>query len=349
MMFMRTLRLTILFAGVVIVLAGCSGNGPAEASNTPAPISIEGLRDRIYDASFVQVRELVGSERYRSDLMTYYADSLKIFTLINTPVKPSKSGRYPVLIFGHGFHPDPAKYGVSNATGEDWRPGDYYRGIPTAYAEAGFLVVTPDYRGHNKSDGFKFTQTGFLASAYYAIDVLHAIEALKSLPAADTSRVFYLGHSMGGDVGLRMLLASRHVKAASLWAPVAATSWEQALYYGKYYDKENSAVNKAKMTEYTQRLKNNLDRLDFEYTVEDGDPIHFLAELAVPLIIHHARGDASVPYIWSESLAAKLFFHDKTFQFYTYPGPDHLFKGEDRRQAVLRDIDFFNQYMSQAQ
>jgi len=289
-------------------------------------------------------KELEGTNGYDASLMSYYSDSLKIYALVNAPKIAAPEKGYPALIFGHGFHPEPKKYGVSTETGKDWRPGDYYRGVPGAYAGKGFLVITPDYRGHNKSDGFEYTQKGFLASNYYTIDVLHLLAALPSLGNVDTSHIYYVGHSLGGDVGARTILATNKIKAASLWAPVAASILDQALYYGKYYDKGTEKVDPEQMKTYTSRLDTNLLSLGFEYHIDAGDPINFVQDISTPLIIHHAKGDESVPYIWSESFVAKLFKYDKDFAFYAYDSDNHLFQDSNRIRAVERDIEFFNNY-----
>jgi len=86
---------------------------------------------------------------------------------------------WPVIIFNHGFHPEPFY---------EW-PTQHRRHlmtareiiiveIPQALARQGFLVVAPDYRGHNDSDGAKFTlQEG--SPHWYARDVLGVIAALE--------------------------------------------------------------------------------------------------------------------------------------------------------------------------
>lgn len=337
---------------LVLILTSCqlSSSSPTEApSNSTteiAPISIEGLQQRNYTANLSFEKKLEGTDTYQADLMSYYSDSLKIYTLINTPITAPPKRGFPILIFGHGFHPEPKKYGVSNKTGKDWRPGDYYRGIPEAYAEKGFLTLTPDYRGHNISEGFEYTQTSYLASTYYAIDILHLIAALPDLKNADLDNVFYMGHSMGGDVGLKMLLATDKIKAASLWAAVSATTWEQAIYYGKWGDNNWDSIAPSSMKKYMARLDSTLQNLDFEYDIPSGDAIHFLENLSMPIIIHHATKETSVPYRWSESLAAKLFAHGKDFELYSYESDKHLFHGSNRTKAVERDVAFFSSHFS---
>jgi len=72
-----------------------------------------------------------------------------------------------------------------------------------------------------------------------------------------------------------------------------------------------------------------------------GDVINHINEINTPIIMHHARWDASVPYQWSEALAIKLFEHDKEFALYAYESKNHLLKDENRKRAIQRDLDFF--------
>ncbi len=337
-----------LFIIVSFLCVSCQGDKKPKITSEKyaPPISIKGLQKRIYNAKLNFEKKLEGAEKWDADLWSYYSDSLKIYALINTPKTVAPESGFPILIFGHGFHPEPKKYGVSNSTGKNWRPGDYYRGVPEGYTEKGFLTITPDYRGHNISEGFEFTQTSFLASTYYAIDVLHLIAALPDLKNVDLNNIYYMGHSMGGDVGLKMLFATNKVKAASLWAGVSGTTWEQALYYGKYYDENGGVTDREKMKKYMTRLDSVINELSFEYNIDEGDPINYIAELNMPLIIHHGKWEQSVPYIWSESLVAALFKYNKQFEFYAYDTKNHLFKNENRKKAVERDIAFFEKIKS---
>jgi dipeptidyl aminopeptidase/acylaminoacyl peptidase len=311
-----------------------------------SPLSIKGLQKRDYKSTLTFEKKLENTDNYNSELVSYLSDSLKVYALVTIPKTKKPKNGYPILIFGHGNHPEPKKYGVSTKTGKDWRPGDYYRGIPEAYAKKGYLVITPDYRGHNISEGFQFTQTSYLASTYYAIDVLHLISALYQLEDGNTDNVFYLGHSMGGDVGLKILLASKQIKAASVWAGVSGSTIEQVLYYSKYYDKNNSKVTNESIQNYKSKLNEVISNLDFEYDISSGDAINYLEDIETPLILHHAQWEASVPYQWSAALVSKLFTHNKKFEFYTYNSKNHLFKDENRAIAIQRDLDFFNKIIT---
>ena len=307
-----------------------------------APISIEGLQQRTYISEMNFEVYLEDTPKYSSKLMSYTSDSLKIYVLVTIPKSQKPKNGFPILLFGHGFHPAPKKYGVSFKTGADWRPGDYYRGFPEAFAENGYVVITPDYRGHNISEGFKFTQTSYLASAYYAIDMLNLINALSGFENCNTENIFYLGHSMGGDVALKVLLATNKIKAASIWSGVSASVMEQVLYYGKLGDQNNDKTTNQSIKGYLAKLKGAISNLDYEYPLASGDVIDHIQEINTPIILHHARWDASVPYQWSESLAINLFEHHKEFELYAYDSKNHLLKDENRKRAIKRDLAFFN-------
>ena len=340
------LYLSLVFICFGIIFSSCKKTTvpnvlKQENEKLYAPISIEGLRNRTYKADLNFEKNVQGAELYNSSLYSFFSDSLKIYTLVNTPKIRIPVKGFSVLIFGHGFHPEPKKYGVSNETGKCWRPGDYYRGIPEAYAEKGFLVLTPDYRGHNISDGFEFTKTSYLASSYYAIDILHVIDALTSLKNVNLNSIYFMGHSMGGDVGLKVLLATNKIKAASIWAGVSSTIWEQAINYGKWSDENSDGINTKSMRRYTSSVDSVVNKLGYVYNIDSGDPIHFIKDLSTPLIIHHATNDTSVPYQWSESLAAKIFANKDEFEFYSYDSENHLFKNKNLDKAIERDIAFF--------
>jgi dienelactone hydrolase len=153
-------------------------------------------------------------------VVRFTVDGLIQYALVLEPESEPPEKGWPVLIMNHGFHPNPPENG-RKADGSSDRPGDYYRGIPLAFARAGFLVVVPDFRGHNISEGIEFT-TLDNASYWYARDVIAAFRALGSLPGADTEQVFMWGHSMGGSITLRVLMAlGDEVRGASIWSSAA--------------------------------------------------------------------------------------------------------------------------------
>lgn len=284
------------------------------------------------------VGEIQGGAGFSARLYSYDSAGLKVHALVATPDEPPPEGGYPVLVANHGHHPDPPNYGIT-ADGRNWRPGDYYRRIPELFVAHGFMVVMPDFRGHNNSEGLEFTE-GRLESSYYTEDVLNVIAGLGSLGTANQQDVFMWGHSMGGEVTLRTLLATDRIKGASVWSSVGGDIWDQSYYYSRYDDAtafDSSHTPKPVI----KRLKDRIREFGDEFDYRGSEPLLHLEKLMTPIIIQHAIGDRGAAYKWSERLAKELYMRGKTYEFWTYPGDDHFFQGETLEQAAKRDVAFF--------
>jgi len=182
------------------------------------PLSIDAMRADKHTATLSFERALEDGPSFSAYLVSYRSSGLKVYAMVAVPNSPKPKAGYPVLVANHGFVPTPEEYGIT-AEGTDSRPGDYYRDVPDIYAREGFLVVMPDYRGHNISEGIEFT-TGFLATNYYTLDVLALLSALPGLEDADLDNLFMWGHSLGGEIALRTLLVDGSIRGTSLWSPV---------------------------------------------------------------------------------------------------------------------------------
>lgn len=307
----------------------------------PAPKSIVELANETRAVDLRDVGKINGGPGVDARLYEYKSAGLRVYAMIAWPDRLMPKRGFPILVFNHGHHPDPPNYGIS-ADGQNWRPGDYYRRIPELYAAEGFAVVIPDYRGHNVSEGLEFTE-GLLESAYYTEDVLNLLAGLPDVIGLDSNRLFVIGHSMGGEVTLRALLATGRVKAASLWSSVGGDIWEQAYYYSRYknpYAPDSSEIEKPVIT----RLRKQLSQLDGPFDTDTINPHRFLGGLQTPVIIHHAVGDRSAAYKWSQHLAKELAVRQKSYEFWSYDGDSHFFAGCDLELAVERDVRWFRRF-----
>lgn len=330
----------------VFVVSGAAFAQPSATGPAPfaPPTAIEKLRKASASASKPEfVRHLEDGPGFKASLVAYRVSGRRLHALVATPESVAPRQGFPVLVALHGYHPNPPRYGYGQ-DGQDRRPGDYYRSVPGAYARAGFMVVMPDYRGHSNSDGAEFTQHP-LAPAYYAEDVVGLLHGLSALPGADTTQVFVWGHSMGGEIALRTVLAWPEVKAASLWSTSGGDAWEQA----HHYDRLNAPLQ----VDSINRPKAGLDRLRSALAAfgpqdrqETREPLRHLHLLKTPLILHHALEDTSTDHRWSARLARDLYLRGLTYEFHSYAGSEHFFQEPQRTHAVARDIAFFKVHQS---
>lgn len=323
----------------VLLLAGVTGSHAK-----PPPMSINELRSARISTPLNFVRKLDDGPGFSAYLVSYQSGGLKVHAMVAVPVSAAPARGYPVLVANHGTHPNPPQYGIT-AAGVDSRPGDYYRSIPALYAKQGFLVVMPDYRGHNNSEGREFTD-GLLATSYYTEDVIELLSGLPSLKNADLHNVFMWGHSLGGEVSLRALLATDVIKGATLWSSVGGEIWDQAYYYSRY--KDLTAVDSDTTAKPSfDKLRKNIRELGVPYDWTTREPLRYLENLRTPIVIHHAIGDSATDYRWSLRLAKELFMIGHPYNFYSYSGTDHFFQGAQLHDAVDRDVSYFRALMSE--
>jgi dipeptidyl aminopeptidase/acylaminoacyl peptidase len=305
--------------------------------------TLDGLQAMTDEGGFAlaHVRENRSSEGIRREVRSFEVDGLTQYALVLWPAGEAPDDGWPVVQFNHGYHPNPPRNGYNNA-GESDRPGDYYRETVQSFASAGYAVVVPDYRGHNISEGAEYTSR-MLADAWYSRDAVACFLALESVPGLDMGRAYMLGHSMGGPITLRAMLAlGDRVKAGAVWSTSAADKLSQ--FMGEALKAsggvDSSAHSKAAMDSLVRELK----ALGPGVTLEDLAPIARAAQLQAPLSIQHALGDQSATVTSSLELAGRLYTEGRRYQLKVYSANDHLFSGDNFTAAVARDIAWFERY-----
>lgn len=346
-LYMHTRLISCALTSTLLIAATVTAQEFKTVAEIPVnPLSISGLRELAQTGS-VEFRleyERQPLEGIQRRVVSFDVDGLRQYALILEPSVTAPTEGWPVLLMNHGHHPDPPQYGRV-ASGETDRPGDYYRALPMAFARFGFLVVVPDFRGHNDSEGAEFAR-GQLESNWYSRDSIVTFRAIDSLPQASEKNRFMWGHSMGGAVTLRATLAlGNRVRAASIWSSTTTDSHKAALYYSLNYAGIEDSLTTPKSTLIT--LKSEITTLPFEYKPDQGDVSRFINELETPINIHHSVLDLkSTPYHWSVELAGELLAANKAYSFYSYAGDRHLFEGENLSIAIQRDVSFFRNLLT---
>lgn len=307
--------------------------GPGELQ--PQSLSIGTLRKGEYPGSDIVIEQtLTSGSNYSRYITSYKSEGLNIYALLTVPDGEKPKTGWPVVIFNHGFIP-PAQYKTT----------ERYIAYTDAFSRNGFIVFRSDYRGHGNSEG----QGSSYGSNGYTIDVLNAVASIKKYKDADPNRIGMWGHSMGGHITLRAMVVNKDIKAGVIWAGVVA-SYPDLL---SKWRRGNTPANVTPSPFPTTSSRGGWRRGFIEqYGTPEENPTFwnsisansYLADISGPLQLHHGTADHSVPYEFSETLAAQMKKVGKEVDLYIYPGDEHDIPN-NFGIAMQRSVDFFNKYL----
>lgn len=304
-----------------------SGPSPSPAPTetlTPSPTipplagyTIDALAARQYGEGDLHVQEELPSDRsFHQYVLEYISDGVQVTGLAYVPFG---EGPFPVIIVLHGYI----------------APEVYYRGLDAAvladtYAQNGYAVIMPDYRGYMGTAGGPNPMR-----IPYAIDVLNLIGVLDMLDVLDETRVGVIGHSMGGGVATYIMVLSRQVDAMVLYGSMSADQRVNWDYIGETW------------------ARYWMDRTARDYGSPEShpelyaaiSPINYLDRVSMPVQIHHGDADTIVPVEWSRELAEQMQAAGKPVTLYEYPGAPHTFSGPELHLLRQRTLAFFNTHV----
>ena len=116
---------------------------------------------------------------------------------------PGDGQRHPAVVYAHGGF----AFGLS-----DWEDAQ-------AFADAGFVLMTPMVRGENGNPG---NYEGFLGEVD---DVIAAGDYLKELPYVDPENIFLCGHSVGGTLSMLSSMLPSSYKAIGTFGASPNQLW----------------------------------------------------------------------------------------------------------------------------
>ena len=283
------------------------------------PLSIEYLRAYEYEASEIIIEEeLEPGANYFRYLASYQSDDLKNFALLTVPYGEPPTNGWPVIIFNHGWIPP-----------DQYRSTERYVAYVDNLARQGYIIFRPDYRGHGDSEGLA---RGAYGRPDYVIDVLNAVASMKAYEDADPNRIGMWGHSMGGYITIRAMVAFQDIKAGVIWAGVVAS----------YEEMYNHPVRPRFGSRGIASLYGPPeDNPEFWASISANS---YLEELSGPIQLHHGTKDDTVPYSYSVSLAEEVRALDGTAQLYLHNNDDHNI-ANNFSGAMLNTIRFFETYL----
>ena len=295
------------------------------------PFSLTALEHREYPGSNITVDKTVSTRgSFSSYIVSYLSDGLKLYALMDVPNGPKPQNGYPVVIVDHGYIP-PTRYSTT----------DSYKEVTDYFASNGYLVLKPDYRGNGNSE---IEETALMRFAY-PIDVMNLLVSVNKLQQANSNEIYLWGHSMGGEVTLKVLeiigenpKLLKEVKSAVLWAPVIDPL--------RWFSKSHLPLLEE------SRLFNNpyADTFKIMGTPESNptlwesvSQLKYLPDIKTPVQINQGEADTTVPPQNSVELYNDFINQGKTAFLITYPGNGHNLT-LSFNTAIQNSLNFFNQY-----
>ncbi len=302
-------------------------------ASTPeaSPLAITVMRAKAYPGSALTVEStLTGGPNYNRYVVSYESGGLRLFGLLTVPTGSKPAGGWPVILLNHGYIPPP-EYSTEGS----------YAAIVAAFAQSGYIVFKPDYRGNGNSPG---TPCQVYICPDYVTDSLNALASVRQFQDANPDKIGVWGHSMGGNVTLHELVISHDLKAAVLMAGVVGSFsgildwWNQRVATG---------VLTTRNDQQTQQLVQQMVNLHGTPQTNPAfwnaiDPTLFVSDINMPVLIQVGTADEVVPPSFSQGLAAQLQQAGKSVSLHVYPGADHNLS-PDTVAAVEEAITFFDQ------
>jgi dipeptidyl aminopeptidase/acylaminoacyl peptidase len=268
------------------------------------------------EAAGVPFEELAEAER----LEVTGSDGLRFDAFVWRPRVPRLGSPPPAVVWPHG--------GPDSQTRAEFSP------TFQALAEAGFVVVAPNYRG-SSGYGRAFLDAnnrdwggGDLA------DLLASVDTLAAAGAIDPARVGIAGGSYGGYLTLRAITA----------AP----------------DRFHAAVDMYGMPDLVFDYRLTEDRFGTWYETEmgtpethaalfrDRSPIHALDRVRAPLLVLQGANDTNVPRAESDLVVEALRRRGHAVEYHVYENEGHGFmRRETRVDALERMVAFFVRWLGE--
>ncbi len=234
-------------------------------------------------------------------------------------LRPTGPGPYPTIVSPHG--------------GPEWHVSDRWDPFALAYADAGFAVFCPNYRG-STGYGAAFRDLlkgdiGFPESE----DVIAGLDHLVASGIADPSRALIEGWSWGGY--LATLLAGRHPErwrgvvagipvgdlvAAHYEAAPALRAWDVAIMGG--------------------------DPMERPELYHERNPMTYVDRVTAPILLIAGEHDTRCPLGQVMVFAHALRLRGAAVEVHLYPEGHHALRIEERIAQVELILDFLRRCLA---
>jgi dipeptidyl aminopeptidase/acylaminoacyl peptidase len=250
---------------------------------------------------------------YTRDRVTYRSGDVTVSGVL---LRPKGRGPFPAVVLNHGYI-EPSVYAPGQGMA---REQDYL-------ANAGFVVLHTDYRGHAGSD--PATPLDRESRLGYTRDTLNAVASLERAPYVDAERIGMVGRSMGGGVTLNALVAAPGmVDAAVIYASVSSRYLDNLRHF--------TQVSRPEAVEAIfDRWGTPAEAPGF---YRDLSSRAFFDRITEPLLIHHGDVDETCPFPWATTTQRLLEEAGVDSRLSVWEGEGHTFyaRWEDSMEETVR-------------
>jgi dienelactone hydrolase len=283
------------------------------------PYTIDYLRSRSYGGGQIEMLDVMEErERFTRYLIRYPSDGLDIYGFVDIPNKGD--GPFPVMVVIHGY----VELG-------EYETLDYTTAAADLFANNGYLVLHPNMRGYPPSDaGDNLYRVGL------AVDILNLIALVKEqgnqpgwLGSADPARIGMWGHSLGGEVALRVATVSNDLKAVLLYAAASGDEHKNAdLLYS--FTGEQTLLTE---------LETPSDVMTYI------SPLYHFDNITAPVRLYHGTADLVVPLDWAEETCDVMQENSVDVDCVYYTDGGHLFFSKFQPEFDNSVLAFFASYL----
>ncbi len=237
------------------------------------------------------------------------ADGTMIPAYLTLP--PGSSGKnLPTIVMPHGGPSARDEWGF------DW--------LSQYYANRGFAVLQPNYRGSSGYGDTWYEENGFKSWRIAIGDVDDAGRWLTKTGVADARKLFIIGWSYGGYAALQSAVLDPGLfKAVVAIAPVTDFEMRKA----EWRDWDNRRLIEEQMGTGPH--------------IKEGSPAQNADKITVPVLMFHGELDRNVRISQSRFMAKKLREAGKSVELVEYPKLEHsLVDSAVRAQLLKKSADF---------
>ena len=310
------------------------------------PYTIAGLREHEYVSGEIIVGDVLEETYlYTRYSISYPSDGLNITGVMQIPT--AGEAPFPVIVMNHGFF---RRAVYASGDGTD-RAAEFLN-------RRGYLTISSDYRTWGGSDiGPSLFYSGLV------IDVINLLNAISTVPEADTDRIGIWGHSMGGGTTMKVLTIDPaqnpgRIKAAVLYSTVSADDSDIIARWGpgcvgdhiegelRYGCNSSDILPLDLPSGLLSAYQETARRADL---LEQVSAFNHLDYVTAPVQIHYGTQDgkdvSGTPPEWSQKAYDGFMEAGKSVEIFAYKNEGHSFFADEWWAFMERSAQFFDEHV----